>query len=258
MTHLTLPLNDLDVESLERATLDAVAPAFLEAIEGWLLPFDTSTIGRAKSAVPLRHHRLPEESIATILKRYDVHVVPAAFRVADLPALAPIHEALRQQGFLPEQPTLVQVGSVSATLQLACDAPAPVFDQPTRPWAAVYTAPGFDPVDGAHRVQALSRSPCIVYAVVNEDCGPVASGTASISRGWAGIHGMRTIHERRRQALATRVLVGLAGHAHSQNIERMFLQAEEENAGALALYRRAGFVTAWRYHYWRRPKADRD
>jgi len=26
---------------------------------------------------------------------------------------------------------------------------------------------------------------------------------------------------------------------------------EEGNAAALALYGRAGFTTAWRYHYWR-------
>jgi ribosomal protein S18 acetylase RimI-like enzyme len=35
----------------------------------------------------------------------------------------------------------------------------------------------------------------------------------------------------------------------------MFLQVEEENAGARSLYRRAGFTKAWRYFYWSRPKA---
>jgi hypothetical protein len=36
-----------EIESLERATLDAVAPASVGSLPGWLLPFDKSTVGRA-------------------------------------------------------------------------------------------------------------------------------------------------------------------------------------------------------------------
>jgi ribosomal protein S18 acetylase RimI-like enzyme len=47
------------------------------------------------------------------------------------------------------------------------------------------------------------------------------------------------------------VLVGLAQAAAARGLQRVFLQVEEENTQAIALYQRAGFVTAWRYHYWR-------
>jgi hypothetical protein len=40
---------EIDIESLERATLDAVAPATVESPAGRLLPFDETTIGRATS-----------------------------------------------------------------------------------------------------------------------------------------------------------------------------------------------------------------
>jgi hypothetical protein len=46
---------EIDIESLERATLDAVAPETVESLPGWLFPIDRTTIGRAISAVPLRH-----------------------------------------------------------------------------------------------------------------------------------------------------------------------------------------------------------
>jgi ribosomal protein S18 acetylase RimI-like enzyme len=49
------------------------------------------------------------------------------------------------------------------------------------------------------------------------------------------------------------VLAGLAGEARARGIERAFLQVEEKNTPARALYRRAGFAPAWRYFYWSRP-----
>ena len=131
------------------------------------------------------------------------------------------------------------------------DTPATVHDTPTQSWAAVYLAEGFDPVDGAHRIQALSRSPHVVYACVEESGQAVAAGTASLSQGWASIHGMRTLPQARKRGLAARVLAGLADAAQTRQLERVFLQVEESNTAALALYARAGFTTAWRYHYWR-------
>jgi len=147
----------------------------------------------------------------------------------------------------------VQIGTTSALLALPCDAPAPVDGQPTPRWAAVYTAAGFDPVDGQHRVQALSRSPHVVYASVHHSGLPVAAGTAAFSQGWASIHGMRTVLGHRGQGLAAQILLGLAHEAAARRLERVFLQVEEDNAAAAALYRRAGFTTRWRYHYWRKP-----
>ena len=80
----------------------------------------------------------------------------------------------------------------------------------------------------------------------------LAAGTAALSQGWASIHGMRTVPHCRGRGLAARILAGLADTALAHGTERVFLQVEEGNAAALALYRRAGFTTAWRYHYWRR------
>lgn len=251
------PLCDRDVETLERATLDAVAPPAVEEIDGWLLPFDNSTIGRAKSAVPLCHH--PQHSgdaaalIETIEARYAAHGLPPAFRVADVPGLALVHAALARRGYQAQQPTLVQTGTTLRLRNTCHGTPAQVSDTPHTAWSGVYLAEGFDPVDGAHRVQALSRSPHVVYASVVKAGLPVAAGTAAFSQGWASVHGMRTVQSGRGRGLAGRVLAGLAEAALARGLERVFLQVEEGNTAALALYQRVGFATAWRYHYWRRP-----
>ena len=73
-----------------------------------------------------------------------------------------------------------------------------------------------------------------------------------MSQGWCSIHGMRTLPAQRGRGLAGRILAGLADDAAARQLTRVFLQVEEGNDAALALYRRAGFATAWRYHYWRR------
>ncbi|MDE2418165.1 MAG: GNAT family N-acetyltransferase [Burkholderiales bacterium] len=248
-------LTDHDIADLERATLDAVAPHAVETLPGWLLPFDASTIGRAKSAVPLSHQLQDADIVHTIADRYAVHGLSAAFRVADSPALAHLHRELHRLCYQPEQPTLVQIGSAQRMLQVfgsaSASASASVTSIPTAAWSDVYLTPGFDPVDGVHRVQALSRSKHVVYASLADGQGPAAAGTAAFSHQWASIHGMRTALRCRGQGLAGQILASLAQEAISRGLDRVFLQVQEDNTAALALYQRAGFATAWRYHYWR-------
>jgi ribosomal protein S18 acetylase RimI-like enzyme len=63
---------------------------------------------------------------------------------------------------------------------------------------------------------------------------------------------MRTAQHCRGRGLAARVLATLADAALSRNLNRMVLQVETGNEPALALYRRAGFSTAWTYSYWKK------
>lgn len=240
-----------DIDSLERATLDAVAPPAVEEIENWLLPLDDSTIGRAKSAVPTRHSQVNASDIARIEARYSAQGLRAAFRIADVAGLAPVCTELRQRGYRAEQATRVQIGSARSMRALCTSQVASLNATPEPAWASVYTAPGFDPIDGAHRVQALSRSNCAVYAHIAQDGVSLAAGVGTYSQGWASIHGMRTVTGHRGQGLAVRVMAALADEAIARGLDRVFLQVEDDNTAAIALYQRAGFSTAWRYHYWR-------
>lgn len=249
--HALAPLNDEAIARLERATLDAVAPARVQSVGDWLLPFDPSTIGRATSAVHLRHQGLDASAIPSIIQCYHEQGLTPKFRVADLPALQCVQAALQAHGLCPTQPTLVQLAPLCDVLALPTTLHATVQPRPSEAWARVYTAAGFDPVDGAFRREALSRSACVVYAHVHQDGQPLAAGTASLSQGWASIHGMRTVPTARGRGLASAILVALARHAQAQGMTDVFLQVEEENLTAQSLYRRAGFSTAWRYHYWR-------
>ena len=250
----------IDIESLERATLDAVAPQQTQELPGWLLPFDPSKIGRATSAVPLMHCAMDAACVAEIEARYAAHQLSAKFRVADVAGLTWLHSALGQAGYAAQQPTLTQVSTVAQVLGTAMPVTmtmtsVEISSTPTEAWKAVYVAPGFDAADGAQRVQALCRSTTVVYASISDARGPLAAGTASFSRGWASFHGMRTVPHARGRGLARHILAELALAAQKLGLERAFLQVEEDNSKAVALYLRLGFETAWRYHYWRKSCA---
>ena len=129
--------------------------------------------------------------------------------------------------------------------------PAGTADAPDAAWTALFLGEGFDPVDGASRVRTLSRAQDSVYASVRAQGQVLAVGVAAFGHGWASVHGMRTAPACRGQGLAGRVLAGLAEAALQRRMARVFLQVDAANTAAQALYRRAGFATAWCYEYWR-------
>jgi N-acetylglutamate synthase len=250
-------LTAADIEAIERATLAAVAPQEVDEIPGWLLPFDTGTVGRAHSAVPLRHDASIEASdIATIVERYRVRGMRPSLRIAAAPALAHLDAALVEQGLKATQPTLTCVALVADLLDATRSiTPAAVSPSPGPAWSQAYLGEGFDPIDGASRVQALSRATGSLYAhSVDPHASPaqvVATGVGSYGHDWLGIHGMRTLATHRKQGHASRILRALAFQAQAREIQSAYLQVEDGNQAALRLYESLGFTMAWRYIYWR-------
>jgi N-acetylglutamate synthase len=245
------------VEYIELATIAAVSPQRVHALPGWLLPMDDGAVGRAKSAVPLSHDAANADAsqVQTIEQLYSQQGLRAAFRLPEVPSFDAMRHALLAKGYRPEQPTLVQVGTIVAMRQVTQQSPAQVDDEPDVRWAAVFLGEGFDPVDGASRVKTLAKAPGSVFASVrSSEGGPaLAAGAGAFSHGWGSVHGMRTAAAHRGQGLAGRVLAGLAIAAQQRSVDKVFLQLEQANTSAQALYHRAGFATAWTYVYWRLP-----
>jgi ribosomal protein S18 acetylase RimI-like enzyme len=81
---------------------------------------------------------------------------------------------------------------------------------------------------------------------------PAAVGVCAVEGEWAGILGMRTAPAFRRRGLARGVFRALAGHAAALGARRGYLQVDERNVAAIALYASEGFEAAYVYRYWSR------
>lgn len=240
-----------EIETIERATLSAVSPERIEALDGWLLPMDRGTVGRAKSAVPLHHGVHSPALIATIAARYRDAGCAPVFRLPEVPAFDVWWPALAAQGFVRRQPTLTRTGTLDGLLALAPHADGVSLDaRPDAAWMAMFLGEGLDPVDGASRSRALARAEGTLFASLREGGETLACGAACFAQGWLSMHGLRTATRHRGQGLAGRLIRGMAQEARRRGIARAFLQVDAANAPALALYERAGMATAWAYAYW--------
>lgn len=241
-------MNPAEIETLERDTVAAVAPPQTLEIGDWLAPLDNGTIGRAKSAVPLRHDIGPE-AIGEVVDAYRSRGLEPGFRIADVGSLEAVQNELARRRFTPRQPAVFKTGTTSE-LAAFSKASANILAAPDAAWGAVFLGEGFDAADGAHRIAALTRSPEAIYGSAGEGGETRAVGVMSFGVSWAGIHGMRTAPAHRGKGYAGAILAALGRAALARGFERVFLQVEDANP-ARRIYRRAGFTPVWRYHYWR-------
>jgi len=84
--------------------------------------------------------------------------------------------------------------------------------------------------------------------------GDVASGVAAVDGDWAGFRTIEVAPDRRREGLGLAVMSALVGWAAEQGAMTAYLQVLGDNAPALALYERLGFVEHHRYRYLAAPR----
>jgi N-acetylglutamate synthase len=98
-------------------------------------------------------------------------------------------------------------------------------------------------------VAGLPLAPWQAFASVREAGRTIAIGRVAGDAGWAGLTAVETDPACRRRGLATAVTAALAQVAADRGARGLYLQVENENHAAQALYRRAGFRDHHRYHY---------
>lgn len=97
------------------------------------------------------------------------------------------------------------------------------------------------------------------FATVPGDGGtgaPAAIGRCVVDGRWAGFAAVEVDPALRRRGLATTVMAALARRALEEGASAAWLQVEEDNAGARALYTRLGFAAHHAYHHHRAPESS--
>jgi ribosomal protein S18 acetylase RimI-like enzyme len=115
-------------------------------------------------------------------------------------------------------------------------------------WLAVYLS-GLSPDRRAVAPAILSGLPAARVYVSCRRAGAVVGSGLSVADGrLASVQCMATLAGARRQGCASAVLAAIEAWAAAQGCTRLYLQAEAANTPAIALYERAGFRIAGRYH----------
>jgi N-acetylglutamate synthase len=123
--------------------------------------------------------------------------------------------------------------------------------EPDAGWLARYHRTG--ELAGA-ALKVLTGGASVWFAEVPAGPGepPRAIGRCVVDGEWAGFAAVEVDPAYQRTGMATAVMAALARRAVDEGARGAYLQVEEENGGARALYDGMGFTTHHRYHY-RRP-----
>jgi len=84
----------------------------------------------------------------------------------------------------------------------------------------------------------------------------VAIGRVAMAGDWAGLTAVEVHPRHRRRGLGGAITAALAAAAAARGAGGLYLQVEDDNDAARALYRRAGFADHHGYHYRVAPAAS--
>ena len=233
--------------------------------DGWLLYADQGWTGRANSALPLATPTRPlDEQLAGVERFYAERGLTAQIQVP-MPARELLDAELARRGWTRQRPTVTLTRSLTGRAAGEGDDLDPPTDEaasdglrlatePDDDWVAAYHYRGGRLPDFARDL--LTRHELVTFAAIRRDGRTVTIGRGVVDEGWLGITAVEVDPAYRRQGLAVGIMRGLLGWGRGHGAHDCYLQVDETNTAALALYARLGFTEHHRYHY--RLGADRE
>ena len=217
----------------------------------WLLRAAGGFTGRANSALPLGDPGLPlDQAIDEVEAWYTQRGLVPLIALPMWPGAAPgpLETRLIERGWrLRAGPAMVMTARTERIADHRQDLGLTIAAEPDAGWLRLYRFRGQQLPPAALAV--LLSAPSQLFASLRRDGHTVATGRLSLAGGWAGITAVEVDPAWRRAGLGTAVTAALAAQADAQGVQNIFLQVEEENAAARALYGHCGFAEHHRYHY---------
>jgi len=259
------------IAALELAADEAWPAPVRERLGDWWLRSAGGWTGRANSALPVGDPGRPlGDAIDHVQRWYAARDQPALINVP-LPLAARVDAVLAERGWPTRPPVLVQTAPLAAVLDAVPErGDLPAVDlraAPAPAWldlVAARKAGGGPSVLPASARHVLTRVDQVRFAHVyagaergrrEADLLAVARGAVTGQGRWLGITLVEVVPDARRRGLARHLTAALARWASSLGATDAFLQVEEHNAPARALYERLGFTTHHTYVTRSEPRA---
>lgn len=253
---IDLPLAEVVLAKLahpatrDELALEAVAArgwrsAETGAVGGWLLRANGGFTQRANSVLPLKAPGLPlEAALQAARDWYAERGLPLRLQVPT-EARRLLDASLAEDGWTASPDVAVLAARLDLVAAATSDVDVDVADEPDDDWFARYRDGG-----GSSEVARalLTRHDNAGFAAVREGGRVVAIGRGAIDDGWLGVTAVEVDPDRRRQGLAIAVMDALHRWGRERGATRAYLQVEEDNTAAVALYERLGY---WQHHSYR-------
>jgi GNAT superfamily N-acetyltransferase len=241
------------VELIDELAAEAWPAPVVEEVDGWRLRWGGGVTGRANSVWPRRAGgAIPlGERIEAAEAFYRSRGGPPLFQLSPASRPTGLGEELAARGYSVSKPTSVEIASTRDVVERTAGGRQPVRidTRPDESWFETWLGVrGFGDAKAALAIVCGTEAET-AYAQIDGS----AVGRAALSRGWAGIFAMSTLPHERRRGAGRAILHALARWALERGAVSMYLQVEEANSAARALYAGAAFRQRYLYHYRKLP-----
>jgi ribosomal protein S18 acetylase RimI-like enzyme len=220
--------------------------------DGWVLFLSPGKAKRARSVNAQFASRLPlPEKIAHCERVYARQGLATLFRLTPLCEPRDLDDALAARGYVAFDETLVQTArlggpgrrSAASGIELSAVPPDAFVEH-------VGALRGSPAGQRSAHLERLQGSPLDLVPIVARHGGVVVgAGMLSTDGCIAGVFDVVVPAALQRGGIGTALVTELLAKAVERGARDAYLQVSAANAPALALYRRFGFSTLYRYHY---------
>ncbi|WP_098244596.1 GNAT family N-acetyltransferase [Streptomyces formicae] len=240
-------------EELARVSARAWQPVESERLGAWELRAASGFTRRANSVLPLGDPGRPlDEALRQVRDWYAARELPAYVQTATGAEGTQelLCAELAARGWEREVSARLHIGGLAPVGDLDADVSRVELSRSyDEAWLRRYKRFG---VPGPHVLKVLASGPSVWFASVpGSGESPAAIGRCVVDGRWAGFMAVEVDPEHRRQGLATAVMTALSRQALAEGASAAWLQVEDDNDGARALYGEMGFAAHHAYHHYR-------